>query len=162
MKSRIGGVISGTAIAMSVVVAAFGLAGTASAKSSNTAASRTQIVVSHGDNNRPDLEALALALGLSTSELRTQLQSGKTLAELATAQSVDVAEVIDTIVADLKTKLAAKVAVGEITRAQADAKLVEITDRVTEMVNNGRPSGAPGFRGHGPRGNHGSDAGSDA
>jgi AraC-like DNA-binding protein len=149
MKSRIAGVISGTAIAIGVTVAAFSLVGTANAKSTSAGRSQTQIVVGHGDNGRPDLGTLASVLGLSTSELQTQLQSGKTLADIAKTQSVDVAKVIDTIVADIKTKLAADVAAGELTQAQADAKLTDVTARVTDMVNNGRPAGGMRFRGHG-------------
>ncbi len=160
MKSRIGGVISGTAIALSVVVGAFGLAATANAESSSMGGSKTQVVL-HGDKGRPDLDALAEVLGVSTSELKTQLQSGKTLAEIAAAQSVEVAKVIDTIVDDMKTKLAAKVASGEITQSEADAKLADITERVTEMVNNGRPAGAMRFRGNGHRGIHTTEQGSD-
>ena len=151
---------------MGVTVAAFSLVGTANAKSTSASHSQTQIVVDHGDNGRPDLSTLASVLGLSTSELQTQLQSGKTLADIAKAQSVDVAKVIDTIVTDIKAKLAAEVTAGELTQAQADAKLADITARVTELVNNGRPTGAMRFRGHGrPRGSlrpHGLEQGSDA
>ncbi len=149
MKSRIAGIISGTAIAMGVTVAAFSLVGTANAKSSGAGNSQTQMIVGHGDNGRPDISSLASTLGLSTSELQTQLQSGKTLADIAKAQSVDVAKVIDSIVTDIKAKLAAEVASGKITQTEADAKLTDITARVTNMVNNGRPAGAMRFRGHG-------------
>lgn len=162
MKSRIAGVISGTAILMGVAVAVFSLVSTANAKSTSAGYSQTQIVVGHGDNCRPDLSALASVLGLSTSELQKQLRSGETLADIAKAQSVDVAKVIDSIVADMKTKLAARVAAGDLTQAEADAKLIDITTRVTDMVNNGRPAGGMRFGNHGPRGPHGFKQGSDA
>lgn len=149
MKSRVAGIICGTAIVMGVSVAAFSLVGTAHAKSSNALSSLSQMNVSHGDHGRPDLSNLASVLGLSTSELQTQLQSGKKLAEIATAQSVDVAKVIDAIVADVKTKLAAEVVAGELSQTEADSKLAEITTRVTDMVNNGRPEGRMGVRNRG-------------
>lgn len=150
MKSRIAGIISGTAIAMGVTVAAFSLVGTAHAKSTNALASMSQSVVVHGDHGRPDLSNLATVLGLSTAELQTQLQSGKTLAEIATAQSVDVSKVIDSIVADAMSKLDAEVKAGDLTQTEADSRLAEITTRVTDMVNNGRPEGRmrPGNRGN--------------
>ena len=154
MKSRIAGIISGTAIAMGVSVAAFSLVGTAHAKSTVALSSLSQSIVQKGDHGRPDLSNLASVLGLSTSELQTQLQSGKTLAEIATAQSVDVAKVIETIVADVKTKLAAEVAAGDITQAGADSHLAEFANRVTDMVNNGRPQGRMGLRNRGNFGNH--------
>ncbi|MEO8363478.1 MAG: hypothetical protein ABI570_03740, partial [Ilumatobacteraceae bacterium] len=152
MKSRVAGIISGTAIAMGVTVAGFSLVGTAHAKSTNALASMSQSVVVHGDHGRPDLSNLAIVLGLSTSELQTQLRSGKTLAEIAAAQSVDVANVIDAIVADAKSKLAAEVSSGDLTQAEADSRLAEITTKVTDMVNNGRPEGRMGF---GSQGHHG-------
>ena len=47
-----------------------------------------------------------------------------------------------------------EVASGEITQAQADAKLAEVTTRVTEMVNSVRPVGM-GEGKHGGRGGRG-------
>ncbi|MFA5774220.1 MAG: hypothetical protein WC864_02455 [Ilumatobacteraceae bacterium] len=152
MKSRVAGIISGTAIAMGVSVAAFSLVGTAHAKSTDALSSLSQSIVAHGDHGRPDLSNLAAVLGLQRSELQTQLRSGKTLAEIATAQSVDVAKVIDSIVADAKSKLAAEVTSGDLTQAEADSKLAEITTRVTDMVSNGRPEGRMGFRNEGRHG----------
>lgn len=162
MKSRIAGVISGTAIAIGVSVAAFSLVGTANAKSTNAVRSQTQVVAVRGDHGRSNLSNVASVLGLSIDELRTQLQSGKSLADIAKAQSVDVAKVIDTIVADIKTKLSAAVASGKFTQVEADAKLAQITARVTVMVNNGRPEGAMGFGGRGGHGSHRHEQGSNA
>lgn len=160
MKSRIAGVISGTAIVMGVSVAAFSIVGTANAKSTTVVPSQMQMMVARSEHGRPDLSKVAAVLGLSTDELKAQLQSGKSLAEIAKAQSVDVSRVIDTIVADIKTKLAADVASGERTQAEVDAKLAEITARVTEMVNSSLPKPGMGFggcQGHGPRG-HGQES----
>ena len=154
MKSRIAGIISGTAITASIAVAAFSLVGTANAKSPSPIRSQAQMMITDGDCGRPDLSNVASVLGLSTDQLRTQLQSGKSLADIAKAQSVDVAKVIDAIVTDIKTKLATEVASGEHTQAEVDAKLAQITARVTEMVNNGRPGAGMGFGGRGGHGSH--------
>jgi hypothetical protein len=64
------------------------------------------------------------------------------------------------IVVDVQAHIAAKVTSGEITQAQADAKLAEVTSRVTEMVNRVRPAGMGegkhgGKGGKGGRGGHG-------
>ena len=152
MKSRIAGIISGTAIAMGISVATFSLVGTAHAKSTNALSSLSRSIIAHGEHGRPDLDNLAAVLGLQRSELQTQLQSGKTLAEIATAQSVDVAKVIDAIVADAKTKLDAEVTSGDLNQTEADSRLAEIRTRVTDIVNNGRPEGRKGL---GHRGNFG-------
>ena len=51
------------------------------------------------------------------------------------------------MVANIKTHIAEKVTSGEITQAQADEKLANVTTKVTEMVNKVRP--ARGERGQG-------------
>lgn len=51
------------------------------------------------------LEAAATALGITADELRTELQSGKSIADVATAQGVNVQTVIDALVAEAKTRI---------------------------------------------------------
>ncbi|MEI7619543.1 MAG: hypothetical protein WCK14_13080 [Actinomycetota bacterium] len=51
------------------------------------------------------LEAAATALGITADELRTELQSGKTIADVATAKGVNVQTVIDALVAEAKTRI---------------------------------------------------------
>lgn len=97
----------------------------------------------HGKN----VEEVAAILKLTKEELRTQVDSGKTLAQIATAQKVDIKLVINSIVANIKTYIAEELASGEITQAEADKKLANVTTKVTEMVNNVRP--ARGERGQG-------------
>lgn len=89
----------------------------------------------HGKN----LEVVAGAIGIDPAALRTELQSGKTIAEVAQAHGVDVQKVIDALVGDLKTRLDADVAAGRITQAQADQKLAGAPARIADMVNN-KPS----------------------
>ncbi len=97
----------------------------------------------HGKN----MEEVAAILKLTEEELRTQVRSGKTLAEIATAQKVDIKLVISSIVANIKTHIAEELASGEITEEQADKKLANVETKVTEMVNSLPP--ARGERGHG-------------
>lgn len=113
-----------------------------------------------GDHGRgPDFAGVAQALGLSEDDLHTALESGKTLAQVAQDQGVDVQVVIDALTASMTNHIADEVASGEITQEQADAKLADLAAKVTDMVNNGRPEGGkggPGGRGgHGPDGDHG-------
>jgi DNA-directed RNA polymerase specialized sigma subunit len=99
---------------------------------------------------------VAKVLGLSVSELQTQMKSGKTLADIAKAQNVDIAKVKEALVAGFTAHLDAEVKAGEHTQAEADAKLARFTSNLDNIVNGVRPAGAPGMNGkdgdHGPRG----------
>jgi hypothetical protein len=96
---------------------------------------------------------------LTEVELKAQLDSGKSLADVAATQNVSVQSVIDVIVADKQAHIAEEVASGEMTQAQADAKLANVTTKVTEMVNSVRPAGMGegkhGGKGHGGKGGRG-------
>jgi hypothetical protein len=81
------------------------------------------------------LEAAATALGITADELRTAIEGGQTIAEVATEKGVDVQTVIDAMVAELKAHLDAEVAAGEHTQEEADAKLADAVERITEHVN---------------------------
>ncbi|MGD9702516.1 MAG: hypothetical protein AB7Q42_07090 [Acidimicrobiia bacterium] len=88
-----------------------------------------------GGRHGRGLEAAATALGMTADELRTALQDGQTIAEVAASKDVDVQTVIDAMVADVKAHLDEEVAAGEHTQEEADAKLAEATQRITERVN---------------------------
>ncbi len=104
----------------------------------------------------PGAKAIADYLGLTAAELRTQLQAGKTLAEVATAQGKTVSGLEAAIVADAKSHLDAEVTAGTITAAQESAMLSDLNSHVADMVKRtGPPSGGPGGPGgpgHGPMG----------
>jgi hypothetical protein len=107
----------------------------------------------------PGLDAAADALGVDASELRTQLQSGKSLADVAKDKGVDVQAVIDAIVAEMQSHLADAVADGKLTQAQADEMKADATERATAIVNGERPDGPPpgmGFGGPGSSSESGS------
>ena len=106
---------------------------------------------------------LATTLKLTQEELKTQLHSGKSLADVAKAQSVDIADVKSVLTSDFTAHLAEEVTSGEHTQAEADAKLAEFKTNLDTMVNRvgpaggmkgeGRGPGGPGGRhGHGPMG----------
>ena len=95
-----------------------------------------------------DLDAAASYLGLTEDQLRTQLQSGKTLADVAKAQGRSVDGLIDALVADAKEHLDDAVADGRITKAQEDQILADLKQRITDRVNGKLPqfNDRPGFR----------------
>jgi hypothetical protein len=158
MRKRITPIIAGTAIAGAVAVVAFGVGGNAGAKSvlptTSVQSSSTGARPQHGGPGK-NVDAVASVLGLTTSELRTQLDAGKTIAQVATTQGVSVQKVIDTIVSEMKAHLASEVASGKHTQAEVDAKLADLDARVTEMVNKVRPAHPANGRG----GRHGHEGG---
>ena len=105
----------------------------------------------------PGLEVVASTLGMTAEEVREAISNGQTLAQLAEANGSSGEALIDAILAEMTTHLDEKVAAGDLTQEEADAKLAEATTRVTEFVNNtgeaGPMGGGPGGRGH-----HGGDA----
>lgn len=100
-----------------------------------------------GEHGFPHLEAAAAYLGLSATELQTQLQSGKTLAEITEAQGKTVDGLVTALVADEKKELDAAVAAGRLTQAQADQLLAGAKQRFTDLVNGTMPEGGPGHHG---------------
>ena len=99
-------------------------------------------------------DALAKVLKTTSTDLHTQLGSGKSIADVATAQNVDIADVKAVLTSDFKAHLAEEVTSGEHTQAEADAKLAEFTANLDTMVNRVGPAGGAEGRGHGPRGGH--------
>ena len=120
----------------------------------------------HGGKGGPGkfmTATLATTLKLTQEELKTQLHSGKSLADVAKAQSVDIADVKAALTSDFSAHLAEEVTSGEHTQAEADAKIAEFKTNLDTMVNRvgpaggmkgeGRGPGGPGGRhGHGPMG----------
>ena len=88
-----------------------------------------------GHHGQASLEAAATYLGLTEAELRTQLEAGKTLAEIAKAQGKTVDGLEKALTADTKAKLDAAVKAGTITQAQADELLKRTTDHLDDLVN---------------------------
>ena len=99
----------------------------------------------------PGLAAAAGAIGISEDELVTALRSGQSIAQVAQSKNVDVQKVIDAVVADAKSRLAEKVQSGDLTQAQADEKLANLTQRVTDTVNQTGGLGHAHWHRHGPR-----------
>ncbi len=84
-----------------------------------------------------DSSVIAKAIGITESQLLTELQAGKTPAQVATEHGVTAQTVIAALVRDGLDELAADVSAGRITQAQADARKADVTQRATDQVNNG-------------------------
>ena len=95
-----------------------------------------------------DLSVVAGSLGLSEDEVRTALQDGETIAEVAGEEGVDVQAVVNAIVAAHREHLDAEVADGDLTREQADEMLTLAEERAGALVNGKMPAFG-GRHGHG-------------
>jgi hypothetical protein len=69
------------------------------------------------------LGTIATALGMTEAELRTELQAGKSVADVATAKSVSLDAVVNAVIAAQTTTLQQAVTDGRLTQAQADTLL---------------------------------------
>ena len=110
----------------------------------------------HFRHDGPNLDAVATYLGLTEDQLRTELESGKTLVQVATAHGKTADGLVGTLVDAAGKKLDAAVAEGRLTRAEADSMLAGLKARITDFVNGRFPHpfrdhrGMRGFRGGGP------------
>jgi ribosomal protein S20 len=94
----------------------------------------------------PGLDAAAKALNLSVDDLRSKLEGNKTIAQVAQEQGVDVQTVIDAMVADATAHIDQAVQDGKLTADQANERKSNLQDRITKLVNEGKPKGD-----HGPK-----------
>jgi len=85
--------------------------------------------------------AIADALDISVLELVKEVQAGKTLAQLAEAKKVPVADLVTIVVTPMKTRLQQAVTDGKLTQAQADAQLKDMETRVTQFMQEGGAGG---------------------
>src|SRR6266508_1555877 len=129
MKLRSRTTIAVTAAALAVAAGTGGaLAAAGSGGSPKDGSPGLHIGVGHGGGPA----AVAAYLGLTQSELRAQLEAGKSLAQIASAQGKSV-EGLDDAVAN-----------GKLTAAQAETMLAERRSHVGDIVN---ATGGPGERG---------------
>ncbi len=87
-----------------------------------------------------DGEIVSELLGIDAETLRTELQAGKSIADIATEQGVDVQTVIDALVAEAQEHIDLMVENGRLTDEEAATKLTDVTERITERVNTARPA----------------------
>ena len=83
------------------------------------------------------LDEAADAIGIEEDELLDALRDGQTIAEVAESNGVDPQTVIDALVAATQERLDDAVADGRIEQEDADERLADVTERITEFVNEG-------------------------
>ncbi len=98
-----------------------------------------------GHHDGPRLETLSELLGIEADDIVTQLRDGATLAEIATANGVEVQALIDGLVAEAEEHLAQAVTDGKLTQEKADEISATLVERITARVNGEAPEGGPGF-----------------
>ncbi len=98
-------------------------------------------------------EVVTELLGLTEAEIRTEIQAGSTLAEVAEANGVATQTLIDALVTEHQEHLDQAVTDGRLTEEQAAERSADLEERVTARVNGefaaNRGSGH-GRRGFGP------------
>lgn len=87
------------------------------------------------------LAVAAAFLGTTTADLHTKLQSGQTLAQIATAAGKTPDALIGALVSDAKAKIAQAKTDGKLTADQATQLETGLTDHLTKLVNSPRPIG---------------------
>ncbi len=93
------------------------------------------------------LDAAATYLGVTEAALRTSLQGGKTLAQVAKDKGKAADGLVAALVGDATRKLDAAVTAGRLTKTQRDERVSELKKRTTVLVNSEHLSDGPGFRG---------------
>ena len=82
-----------------------------------------------------ELDAAAAYLGLTEEQLETQLENGKSLAQVAKDRGKSVDGLIQALVDQATKRLDAAVAAGRLTKAQEQQILVGLEQRITDFVN---------------------------
>jgi hypothetical protein len=103
---------------------------------------------------------LADALGMTVDELYEALADGKTVAEIAEEQGVELADVVAAVIAPRVEQLEQAVAEGNLTQEQADWMIEEMTEHMTWRFENsglgdGGYGGGCGMMGGGSSGRQG-------
>lgn len=99
-----------------------------------------------GGKHGAHLEEVATFLNTTVAELKTQLDSGKTIAQIAGDKT---SALIDSLVASSNKRIDEAVAAGKMTAEQATQLKTETKQRITDMVNGVKPAEGP--RGPGGR-----------
>ena len=103
----------------------------------------------HGLGGGPmSLDAAATYIGISATDLRTQLAAGKTLAAIATANGKTADGLKAALTTAAKSDLDASVKAGTLTQAQEDKILAALPTRLDQEINEVH-TGGPGDGGHG-------------
>ena len=91
----------------------------------------------------PTPERLRAICGLTADQLRTELESGKTLAQIATAQGKTADGLVQAILNAQKSNLDKLVTAGKLTADQEQAIEARLQTMITNLVNDTGPAAGP-------------------
>lgn len=96
------------------------------------------------------LSTAAELMDMTPRELMEDLRSqdDRTIADVATENDVSIDTIINAVVTKVSEKLAQKVADGDMTQAEADERLAQVKEKVTEAVNSPLPENGQGNQGN--------------
>jgi hypothetical protein len=140
-------------VATAIIATALAVGGggaLASGHNGTTSKSSSSPAAVHTDTHLGPLSVAATYLGLTTDALRTQLASGKSLADVANAQNKSVSDLEAALLANLKSDLDADVTAGRITSDRETQILANAKTQIAAQVARKGVAGAPGD--HGDRG----------
>ena len=101
-----------------------------------------------GQMGGPQQSLVAVAaekLGMTQADLIAQLQSGKTIAQVAGEKNVALDTIVNAFVATRQARMAQAVAAGRMTQAQADAMLATVRANVTARLSQPWSPQGPGM-----------------
>jgi len=87
----------------------------------------------------------AQQLGINQADLVTQLQGGKTIAQVASEKNVALDTIVNAFVATRQARMAQAVAAGRMTQAQADAMLATMRANLTAQLSQPWSPQGPGM-----------------
>ena len=102
-----------------------------------------------GHHGFVDFSTASEYLGLTEAQVRTKIEDGDTLAEIAGAQGKSPAGLVDALVQAARADLDEKVASGRITAAQRTSILADLESRLEDVVNGEFSFGVRGSGGRG-------------
>ena len=134
-------------IAVPVVGTAFAAASGNAANAGNTSVNGQFFCGSGGFYGGSN--AVSTLLGLTPAEIQTQLQSGKSLVDIASTKEVTESALTDAILSPMKQQMQLMVTNTVLTQAQADQMLQLMTQNVKKAVNTKGYSVGNGTDGYG-------------
>jgi hypothetical protein len=94
----------------------------------------------HGPKRPGFVGAVATYIGITPAQLRTELRTGKSLAQVATAHGKTVDGLKSAILAAVKAKLDKAVSSGRLSAAQEQAVLDRLAAHLDQLVNRAAPA----------------------
>lgn len=98
-----------------------------------------------GDPQQSLVAIVAQQLGINQADLVTQLQGGKTIAQVASEKNVALDTIVNVFVATRQARMTQAVAAGRMTQAQADTMLATMRANVTARLSQPWSPQGPGM-----------------